>query len=132
MVRMTLGKGARVKQSHLPCFVVRCWLDVFPRGGQLGAIWAETCWHVVGGRVQVVAGCGCKTARHSACLKQANTSRQGQNLQGRWAAGWAQLNAVEAAQSSSHQQERGESEVEAKKFGWGIAGRRASAQGLDG
>lgn len=81
--------------------------------------------------MQVVAGCGCKTAGHSACLKQANTSRQGQNLQGRWAAGYAQLNAVEVAQSRSHQQEQDESDLEAKKHRWGLAGRRASVQGLD-
>ena len=68
--------------------------------------------------MQAVAGCGCETARHSACLKQATTSRQGQNLQGRWAAGWVQLNAVEVAPSSNHQQEQDESDVEAEEDEW--------------
>lgn len=81
--------------------------------------------------MQVVAGCGCKTAGHSACLKQANTSGQGQNLQGRWAAGWAQLNAVEVAQNSSHQQDQDESDLDAEKDRWGLARRRTSVQGLD-
>lgn len=81
--------------------------------------------------MQLVAGCGCKTAGHSACLKQANTSRQGQNLQGRWAAGWAQLNAVEDAQSSNHQPGQDESDVEARTGRWVLAGRRASVQGFE-
>lgn len=88
---------------------------MFPRGGLLGAFWTETCWHVVGGPVQAVAGCGCRTARHSASLKQANTREQGQNLQGRRAAGWAQLDAVEDAQNSSHQPEQDESEPDAEQ-----------------
>lgn len=82
--------------------------------------------------MQVAAGCGWKTAGHSACLKQANTREQGQNLQGRWAAGWAQLNAVGVAQNSSHQQEQDESEPDAEKDRWGLAGRRASVQGFGG
>jgi hypothetical protein len=64
-------------------------------------------------------------------LKQANTSEQGQNLQCRWAAGWAQLNAVEVAQSSSHQHEQDESDLDAERDWWGLAGRRASVQGFD-
>ncbi|POS72558.1 hypothetical protein DHEL01_v209047 [Diaporthe helianthi] len=39
----------------------------------------------------------------------------GQNLQGRRAAGWAQLDAVEDAQNSSHQPEQDESEPDAEQ-----------------
>lgn len=87
-----VGRGRKSQASHLlgTWFVVRrgwmCFLGA-ANLAQYGRKHDDMSSALVCRLLQVVAGRGCKTARHSACLKQANTSQQGQNLQGRWAAG---------------------------------------------
>ncbi|KAG8159520.1 hypothetical protein KVR01_010157 [Diaporthe batatas] len=59
-------------------------------------------------------------------LRGGRICRAGGRLDGR------SSDAVEVAQNSSHQQEQDESEPGAEKDRWGLAGRRASVQGLSG